>query len=641
VNNNLYLTTKLTDDLSTPQDDRFIGSQLTRFIHDDPAKLNNTYTPPSDYYVYDYLVGGRINGSPTQGYVVYFPGHKYIQCNNSDIPLPPERNLKLVFTHPSHSFASGTKVTVEIVHSFCTQGSTNSCTTGPNGTINDDLYGCEEDTKRLWAFEHSTPALKVKSKLVESTAETAPVQYRDRRDRIVFAGAADGMLHAFYAGSWDNNQNKYTDGTGREIWAYIPSSLLPYLNNQPFHPDPTDYSTFEPAVSVDGSPAIGDFLVCTVKDINGKCTKWVWKTYLVETAMIRSQNRGIIFALDITDPYSPQLLWEKTYDITTDTECKGSQRNCNMGNSKGAAIGTVQMGAEIKNMIFITSSWIDKKNPDDYSQNCKTNTSGCVYGISAFAIDVETGDIIWEKKLPYTGDAVNTNETPAIPALMDADNNGTHDYVVFGDFQGRLWALRTLDGENLTGNDPVFVVTDSSGQPVGSGEPIGAPVSTYRDYVAFGTGGADYALNNRRYHIYVIKIGVFGSSIISIFETAEGEKVWTKPILTSDMNVFIATAQDYYSLKQDVSSLNSQGRILVMNLKTNITSFIEDTTGNQWLQGGVVGGLDVDRKHVYAILLKPIDTGGYKKDILQIGGEDFKPTTNIINPYKKLWWKIF
>lgn len=914
TNSNIYLTTKATDDTLTPHDDRYIGSQLTRFIHDDYSKLNGTYNPPSPYYVYDYLVGGRINGSPTQGYVVYFPGHKYIKCSNTEIPSPPERNLKLYFSHPTHSFVTGTIISVEIVHNLCTQGvncpkadfyidsqdgttsvdansyvdldaaiynqdtktitsiyignktqnnltiskiivtfpgnegippdppvkldkiedlsgttpvtictpnsaspancgpislvlgpftstctidwsssntcgikyilntllalkyqitsseftktqpivkdnilfkasydypiyrghlkmirvpykdpstgnevpasliwdaannmpiagtsnfpsqplssndasspryiftnqpqtnnvivfdplhasslktylnvatdndaivlintvrgrvkastadvygSTSNCNlTTPDGNI--DLYGCDEDTKRLWAFEHSTPALKVKSRLVESTTTVPIVPNRDRRDRIVFAGAADGMLHAFYAGTWDDQTGIYTNGTGREIWAYIPSALLPYLKNQPFNPDPTDYSTFEPAVSVDGSPALGDFLVCMSQDPTGTCTSWQWRTRLVGTAMVRSQNRGIIFALDVTDPYSPQLLWEKSYDIATNSKCKGNERNCNMGNSKGVAIGTVQVGTELKEVVFLTSSWINKKNPSDSGQDCSVNPGGCVYGISAFAIDISNGYVIWEKKMPYSGDAANINETPAIPSLMDIDNNGTFDYVVFGDFQGRIWALRTKDGENITGNEPVYTVKDSNGNSLGSAEPVGAPVSVYRDYVAFGTGGADYALNSRSYHLFVIKIGITGATEISVFTTSEGEKIWSKPVITRDLNIFVASARDYYALKSDVSTLNSSGRIGVLNLKSGTTHIIEDQSGNQWIQGGVVGGIDVDRKHAYAVLLKPVDQAGKKVDIIQIGADDFTATANTTNPFKVLWWK--
>ncbi|RMG04225.1 MAG: hypothetical protein D6726_03880, partial [Nitrospirae bacterium] len=112
-----YLTTKTTDDPGTTKDDRFVTSLFARFIHDDPDEVD--YTPSSPYYVYDYLVGGRINGSPTQGYVIYFPGHKYIKCSESGSPTSPETVIGLEFDSP---LDPGTRVYVEVVHPYCAPG---------------------------------------------------------------------------------------------------------------------------------------------------------------------------------------------------------------------------------------------------------------------------------------------------------------------------------------------------------------------------------------------------------------------------------------------------------------------------------------------------------------------------------------
>ena len=597
-----------------------------------------------------------------------------------------------------------------------------SCAALADGTT--DLYGCGEDTKRLWAIENSTPALKTKSRYVESTADDvtqgAVDTRRDRRDRILFAGADDGMLHAFWAGAYDPITGSYPDtavgrGTGKEIWAYIPSALLPYLKDQPFNPDPSDVSNFEPTVAVDGSPAIGDFLVCLKptydKDgkflscgtlANGK-SGWVWKTRLVGTAMIRSKsiNRGLIFALDITDPYTPQLLWEYSYD-KGDAGCSGTSRDCNMGNSRGVSIGTTLIGNQLKDYAFLTSSWIKSKKvktadgsdtgkmlydpaTNEYQYvTCeeKDPSVRCTYGISAYALDLDTGDVMWERSLPYTGDAVSVNETPAIPALMDRDNNGSYDYVVFGDMQGRLWALRTTDGRNLTDN---FTADNHVSKPVyelkeldaslkdtatlnGAKEPIGAPVSVYRDYVVLGTGGADVASSGsagdpRAYRVEVVKIGIGGAAKddnmtvkLTPYDAASqkgNEKVWAKPAITSDLKVYVATARSYYRQVDaagnaiNVSQFQSDGRVLVIDLRVKrddakgITNFY--TVGGdaaQWHQGGFVGGFDFDRRHAYIVTFKPTKVGNTSTSVLQIGSpDDFNPTASNVNPYKVLWWR--
>lgn len=535
-----------------------------------------------------------------------------------------------------------------------------------------DLDGIGELNDKLWAFENSTPALMAGSSLVSGQAT---------RDRILFAGAADGMFHAFWAGSWDAGASAYTNGTGEEIWAYIPSALLPYLQNQPFEPDPADYSTFEPVVSVDGSPALGDFLV----DPDGDGT-YEWRTYVVETTMIKSLNKGIIFAMDVSDPYTPTLLWESTYDDTgvgvdkCGDDGGTNEKNCNMGNSKGVAIGRVQVGGTIKTLVFVTASWIDKKNPADYTQDCTSTPANCVYGVSAYAINLLNGDIVWETRLPYTGDATNINDTPAIPALMDIDNNGTHDYVIFGDFQGRLWGLRTTDGKSMAGvataakDNPIFVVQGVKkpepillamagdalpafevegidpqgkldGSPVESAEPIGAPVSVYRNIVVFGTGGADYASDNSAYHVFSFSLNpgtstseVFDRSKVNIYTTDIGEKVWAKPVIDQNLNVFISTSRDYFSQQLDVSSLNSEGRIIIIGLSSGTNTIINENVNNGWFDGGFVGGMDIDRRHAYAVTFS---ASGSSFNTIQVGGEVFTPTASTENPFKVLWWKRF
>ncbi|GFO64239.1 PilC/PilY family type IV pilus protein [Geomonas paludis] len=528
--------------------------------------------------------------------------------------------------------------------------------------------GCGEDPKRLWAIENSTPALKVKSKYVEATApavtSAAIAAGKDRRDRVVFAGADDGMLHAFWAGSFDPETGGYPDtkagnGSGKEIWAFLPSTMLAQLKNQSYA-DPANQSSFEPKVAVDGSPALSDFLICTrAGSTTGSCGKWEWKTRLVGTAMVRSQNRGIVFALDVTDPYAPQLLWENTYDVAGDKSCSDSSRNCNMGTSKGVAIGSVQVGKEIRNFVFLTSSWIDRKKPASsnpgetlYKVCAPDDSSGaCAYGLSAYALDLDTGNVVWERSLAYTGDAAGINETPAVPALMDRDNNGSYDYLVFGDMQGRVWALRTTDGKAI---QPVWELSNQNGVATGAKEPIGAPVSVYRDYIVLASGGADFPSNgsptdatvNR---IEIIKIGATETVAVQKvalagYDGASGkgkEKVWAKPAITGDLKVYVATARSYFN-SQTVSTLQSDGRIVVIDLKVQpdgaqgINNVMFIGGGGYWQSGGYVGGFDFDRKHAYITPLKASEEGS----ILQIGSKtDFSASKNKSNNYKVLWWR--
>ena len=158
---------------------------------------------------------------------------------------------------------------------------------------------------------------------------------------------------------------------------------------------------------MDSSPAVGDFYV----DIDGDGKK-EYRTILVATAVVKipgdeqSLNQGIVFALDVTDPYNPDILWERTYPGTKSPPGSitrnyypsssfpssyisndASDFVINMGNAKGTAIGRIQAGSKLNTYIFFTSKWVSQVNT-----GTEENPHN-VWGLSAFALDFKTGDI--------------------------------------------------------------------------------------------------------------------------------------------------------------------------------------------------------------------------------------------------------
>lgn len=107
------------------------------------------------------------------------------------------------------------------------------------------------------------------------------------RKKVVYVGANDGMLHALDA------------ATGEELWAYVPTAVMPNL----YKLADVKYgsNTSQPhTYFVDGKTVQGDVY------ING-----AWKTILVG-----GLNKGgrAYYALDVTDPDAPEALWEFTDD---------------------------------------------------------------------------------------------------------------------------------------------------------------------------------------------------------------------------------------------------------------------------------------------------------------------------------------
>lgn len=103
------------------------------------------------------------------------------------------------------------------------------------------------------------------------------------RAGTVFVAANDGMLHALDA------------ETGAERWAFIPSLMLPKIYRLADTAYPNHHEYF-----VDGTPTVADIYVAGEG----------WKSILV--GGFNAGGRGY-YALDVTDPVQPKLLWEYSH----------------------------------------------------------------------------------------------------------------------------------------------------------------------------------------------------------------------------------------------------------------------------------------------------------------------------------------
>jgi type IV pilus assembly protein PilY1 len=167
--------------------------------------------------------------------------------------------------------------------------------------------------------------------------------YRDRGKVIngtgygtgyVFVNANDGMLHAFKLGQLEVIEDATTTkakitgaGVGEEAWSFIPKHALPYLQYlarddycHVYFLDSTPY-IFDASICDSGS-CPGDYWQET-RDVNS------WRTILIGgmrfggackntgsgaplgvDTPVAGKGFSSYFALDITDPANPELLWE-------------------------------------------------------------------------------------------------------------------------------------------------------------------------------------------------------------------------------------------------------------------------------------------------------------------------------------------
>ena len=332
------------------------------------------------------------------------------------------------------------------------------------------------------------------------------------RDPVVYVGANDGMLHGFDA------------DTGVEVMAYVPSMIidasLPFSNKLNEFTSPFYYHNYY----VDLSPALNDVYMSPTT-LGGK--EWV-------TALVGGLGAGGkgYFALDVTDPNnydssgaSDVVMWEFTdADDTYPVDINGDP----IGGAVGAI--TDPDGNPVKDLGYATTiPLVQMTNIPDGSTrewaaifgNGPNSTAGYA---TLFVLLMEGGHGGWG---PNDFVKIPTGYGPALPGeqlegypnalgaptAVDANLDGTVDYVYAGDRRGNMFRF------DMTSDDPddweailLFSATYDDGtddivQPIVS-RPLAIKHPTDTGFIiVFGTGSystADDAANNEIQSIYGI-----------------------------------------------------------------------------------------------------------------------------------------
>jgi type IV pilus assembly protein PilY1 len=256
--------------------------------------------------------------------------------------------------------------------------------TGRNNVINfihgsdayDENGNGNHSEKREWilgAFIHSRPL----------------VLHYDDVNSVIFAGANDGMLHAF------------DDDSGSELWAFIPPNLLSNLKN--LNGEIIEFS-------VDGSPK-----VYIERDAEGTLLKAI-----LIFGLRRGGNRYI--ALDITNRLSPKLLWEISPSTSGYSE---------LGQSWSAPqLGKIQYGEGEKWVAFISGGY-------DENQDNLPVAANDSKGRGIYVVDILTGGLIWSYS--YAKNSAMSYCIPSDIARVDTNGDGKIDRLYVGDAGGRIW----------------------------------------------------------------------------------------------------------------------------------------------------------------------------------------------------------
>ena len=225
------------------------------------------------------------------------------------------------------------------------------------------------------------------------------------RTPMVYIGGNDGMLHAFNA------------NTGAEVWAFVPTPVLGHM----WRLADSNYS-INHRFFVDGAVTVED--VC----VSGCATESaVWKTILVgalgggvangndpDTAAPLSGY----FALDITNPSSPVLLWEVTSATAT------------LGNRIGYALGRPWIG-KVQ----------DATGNPRWSVMVSSGINPAGGGAALLVLDAYTGTSI--RTIEIVG---GNGFTKFSPQILKGGEDHTVSRVYGGDLSGNLWRIDPNSG---------------------------------------------------------------------------------------------------------------------------------------------------------------------------------------------------
>lgn len=307
----------------------------------------------------------------------------------------------------------------------------------------------------------------------------------DQRDIVIFYGANDGALHAAKGGR--------DDADGYEMWGLVFPEHYNKLNRLRANTPIISPSTPKPYF-VDGA------LTTYFKDANadGQLTSGVSGDVAYLYATMRRGGR-FMYALDVTNPDVPSILWRKRSTDTGFSELGQTWSDVKTGKVN---IRTISGGALTEKAIAIFGGGYDPAAED--ALPATTNTMGR----AIYIVDAVTGDII---KSFGPADGL-THAIPSAVTAMDRDGDGYTDRFYVGDTGGNLWRVDMYSGSasdgasGLTSSWTLSKIASIAGSGANARKFMGAPSVVYGtayDAILLGSGDREHpfdtTITNRFY----------------------------------------------------------------------------------------------------------------------------------------------
>jgi type IV pilus assembly protein PilY1 len=286
-------------------------------------------------------------------------------------------------------------------------------------------------------------------------------RYRTR-EKLIYAGANDGMLHAFHAGTYQIGDDPltpntteaayYDNGTGMERFGWVPRIVLRSLPNLKA---PVSKPFF-----VDGPISVSEaWLPVSTTDTTKDSREWT----SVLIAGLRNGGRGYL-ALDITNPAAtatmdhgefPRFLWEldapaepigNTWSqaVMTRVKLKNGYGTdlCGANDGEGSPGAGLPGDCREEWVAIFGAGYLEQGDPS--MPQFLTNPSDPAWSAASkgiFMVSLTDGSVLARASFdPADPELANmVFSFPSDPAVLDLDFDGFADVVYIGDTGGQLW----------------------------------------------------------------------------------------------------------------------------------------------------------------------------------------------------------
>jgi Tfp pilus tip-associated adhesin PilY1 len=362
-----------------------------------------------------------------------------------------------------------------------------------------------------------------------------------RRRKIVAVAANDGQLHFFDAGIYRPTASPkpiFDDGTGNELFSFIPRQALPIVRSQA--------EGGNHIYALDSTPRVQEVFIDPAHTGTPLAADRQWRTVLIGgyreggkplgTSRLADFTSGY-YALDITQPDTvdasgnpsqglvpscltadntvssvatcgpvpyPALLWEFTDSLAGSRLDEDANGTADLGQTWSVPIvGRIQ----IKNSsnviedryVAIVGGGLDADNK-----------AAPKAGSYIYMIDIETGKVIYKQKL--------AGSIPADPAVIDNNADGVFDTIYIGTTAGFLYKIDMRTPVQL---QPVSLATNRGIPAFATAQTVQRITDTsWLPVAIFDTGGKP---------IYYPPVAMFVSKLDSIalaFGTGDREDLW-------------------------------------------------------------------------------------------------------------------